>query len=251
MPLFRLSEKIEFPPAWLARSDGLLGIGGDLCPKRLILAYMNGIFPWFSNNEPILWWSPDPRLVLFPSQIRVSKSLKKTIRKACFSIKINTAFEQTIVACSKPRQGQPEGTWLVDEMIDAYITLHKMGIAHSVEAWQGDRLTGGLYGVSLGKSFFGESMFSLVPNASKVALVALARELDCQGFKMIDCQVTSSHLIRMGAQELTRDLFLDILSHCVDEKVPDSLWRSGRQLFPQTQTVLPQAVLCTQYETYV
>lgn len=232
MPLFRLSKKIEFPPAWLARSDGLLCIGGDLCAKRLILAYKNGIFPWFSNNEPILWWSPDPRLVLFPSNVRVSKSLKKTIRKDCFSIRINTAFEQTIEACSQPRQDKPGGTWLVDEMIDAYITLHKMGIAHSVEAWQGDRLAGGLYGVCLGKTFFGESMFSLVSDASKVALVALAQELDRQGFKMIDCQVTSGHLIRMGAQEITRDRFLDILHHGNDKKAPGSLWRSGRELFP-------------------
>lgn len=236
MPLFRLSENIEFPPAWLARSDGLLCIGGDLCAKRLILAYRSGIFPWFSNSEPILWWSPDPRLVLFPSRIRVSKSLKKTIRKDCFSIRLNTAFEQTIVACSQSRQDKPEGTWLVDEMIDAYITLHKMGMAHSVEAWQGDRLAGGLYGVSLGKTFFGESMFSLVSNASKVALVALAHELDSQGFGMIDCQVTSGHLLRMGAQEITRGLFLDILDHSVDEIVPDSLWRSGRHLSPKNKT---------------
>jgi len=236
MPLFRLSEKIEFPPAWLARYDGLLCIGGDLCAKRLILAYRNGIFPWFSNSEPILWWSPNPRLVLFPSQIRVSKSLKKTIRKDCFSIRINTAFEQTIRACSQSRQDKPEGTWLVDEMIDAYITLHKMGIAHSVEAWQGDRLAGGLYGISLGKTFFGESMFSLVANASKVALVALADELDSQGFGMIDCQVTSGHLLRMGAQEITRDLFLNILDHGIDEKVPDSLWRSGRHLSHKSKT---------------
>ena len=236
MPLFRLSEKIEFPPACLTRSDGLLCIGGDLCTKRLILAYRNGIFPWFSNSEPILWWSPDPRLVLFPSKIRVSKSLKKTIRKACFSIRINTAFEQTIMACSQSRQNKPEGTWLVDEMIDAYITLHQMGIAHSVEAWQGDRLAGGLYGVSLGKTFFGESMFSLVSNASKVALVALAQELDSQEFGIIDCQVTSGHLLRMGAQEITRDLFLDILNHGVDQKIPAGLWRSGRHLFPQNKT---------------
>ena len=232
MPIFRLSESIEFPPAWLSRSDGLLCIGGDLCAQRLILAYRSGIFPWFSNREPILWWSPDPRLVLFPSKIRVSKSLKKTIRKACFSIRVDTAFEQTIVACSQPRQDKPEGTWLVEEMIDAYITLHKMGIAHSVEAWQGDQLAGGLYGVSLGKTFFGESMFSQVSNASKVALVALARELDSQGFGMIDCQVTSGHLLRMGAQEITRTRFLDILNHGVDEKPPAGLWQSGRSLYP-------------------
>jgi leucyl/phenylalanyl-tRNA--protein transferase len=233
MPLFRLSEKIEFPPAWLARPDGLLCIGGDLCPQRLILAYKMGIFPWFSNSEPILWWSPDPRLVLFPSKIRVSKSLKKIIRKDCFSIRVNTAFEQTIVACSQPRQDKPDGTWLVDEMIDAYITLHKKGIAHSVEAWQDDQLVGGLYGVSLGKTFFGESMFSRVSNASKVALVSLAQELDIQGFGIIDCQVTSGHLLRMGAQEISRDRFLDILHHGVDLTVPDDLWQHGRHLFPQ------------------
>lgn len=239
MPLFRLSERIEFPPAWLARPDGLLCIGGDLCPKRLTLAYKRGLFPWFSNSEPILWWSPDPRLVLFPSKIRVSKSLKKIIRKDCFSIRVNTAFEQIIAACSQPRQDKPNGTWLVDEMIDAYITLHKMGIAHSVEAWQADRLVGGLYGVSLGKVFFGESMFSSVSNASKVTLVALAQELDSQGFGMIDCQVTSEHLLRMGAQEITRDRFLDILNHGVEQTVPDSLWRSGRHLFPQIKTDSP------------
>ncbi|MCG8553493.1 MAG: leucyl/phenylalanyl-tRNA--protein transferase [Desulfobacterales bacterium] len=239
MPLFRLSERIEFPPAWLARPDGLLCIGGDLCPNRLTLAYKRGVFPWFSNSEPILWWSPDPRLVLFPSNIRVSKSLRKIIRKDCFSIRINTAFEQTIVACSHPRQDKPEGTWLVDEMIDAYTTLHKMGIAHSVEAWKGEHLVGGLYGVSLGKIFFGESMFSRVSNASKVALVALARELARQGFGMIDCQVTSGHLLRMGAQEITRDRFLNLLNHGVEQTVPASLWRAGRYLFPQIKTDSP------------
>jgi len=248
MPLFRLSEKIEFPPAWLARSDGLLCIGGDLCPKRLVLAYRNGIFPWFSHSEPILWWSPDPRLVLFPSEVRVSKSLKKTIRKAYFSIRIDTAFEQTIVACSQPRPDKPQGTWLVDEMIDAYIALHKMGIAHSVEAWQGDRLAGGLYGVSLGKIFFGESMFSLAANASKVALVALARELDSQGFQMIDCQVTSDHLLRMGAREITRDLFLDILDRGIGKKVPDSLWQPGRYLFPRNRTEAGSGMLPAPYD---
>lgn len=182
MPLFRLSERMEFPPAWLARSDGLLCIGGDLCAKRLVLAYRNGIFPWFSHSEPILWWSPDPRLVLFPSKIKVSKSLKKIIRKACFSIRINTAFEQTIAACSQPRQDKPQGTWLVDEMIDAYITLHKMGIAHSVEAWQGDRLAGGLYGVSLEKLFLGNPCFPLCPMRPRLPLWPWPRSLTAGGF---------------------------------------------------------------------
>ncbi|MCG8684324.1 MAG: leucyl/phenylalanyl-tRNA--protein transferase [Desulfobacterales bacterium] len=232
MPLFRLSDRIEFPPAWLARSDGLLCIGGDLEPQRLILAYRNGIFPWFSNNEPILWWSPDPRLVLDPSDVKISRSLKKKIRKASFSIKINTAFEQTIIACSQPRQNKDEGTWLVDEMIEAYIMLHKMGYAHSVEAWQDGCLAGGLYGVSIGKSFFGESMFSKVPDASKVALVALAEYLDLHEFDMIDCQVTTDHLLRMGAKEISRDNFIDILNRSVKAQVPENIWSSGRKLVP-------------------
>ncbi len=233
MPLFRLSKQIEFPPAWLARSDGLLCIGGDLSPQRLILAYRNGIFPWFSHSEPILWWSPDPRLILPPAEIRISRSLKKKIRKDPFTIRINTDFEQTILACSLPRRNEPGGTWLVEEMIEAYITLHKMGVAHSVEAWRNNQLVGGLYGISLGTSFFGESMFSREPDASKTALVALSQELSFQGFKMIDCQVTSGHLLRMGAREISRNLFLDTLNQSVDEKVSDDIWTSGRQLFPQ------------------
>ncbi len=232
MPLFRLSDRIEFPPAWLARSDGLLCVGGDLEPQRLILAYRNGIFPWFSNNEPILWWSPDPRLILDPSDVKISRSLKKKIRKASFSIKINTAFEQTIIACSQPRQNKDDGTWLVDEMIEAYIMLHKMGYAHSVEAWQDGCLAGGLYGVSIGKSFFGESMFSKVPDASKVALVALAEHLDLHEFDMIDCQVTTDHLLRMGAKEISRDNFIDILNRSVKAQVPENIWSPGRKLVP-------------------
>ena len=243
MPLFRLSDNIEFPPAWLARSDGLLCIGGDLCPQRLILAYRNGIFPWFSHSEPILWWSPDPRLILLPAEIRISRSLKKKIRKAPFSIRVNTDFEQTIVACSQPRRNEPAGTWLVDEMIEAYIRLHRMGVAHSVEAWQGNQLVGGLYGISIGTSFFGESMFSRVPDASKTALVALAQELFLQGFKMIDCQVTSGHLLRMGAREISRDRFLDILSPSVDEPAPDDLWQPGRRLYPTSEIRCAQSRL--------
>ena len=235
MPLFRLSDNIEFPPAWLARSDGLLCIGGDLCPQRLILAYRNGIFPWFSHSEPILWWSPDPRLILLPAEIRISRSLKKKIRKSPFSIRVNTDFEQTIVACSQPRRNEPAGTWLVDEMIEAYISLHRMGVAHSVEAWQGNQLVGGLYGISIGTSFFGESMFSRVPDASKTTLVALAQELFLQGFKMIDCQVTSGHLLRMGAREISRNRFLDMLSLSIDEPVPDDLWQPGRRLYPTSE----------------
>jgi leucyl/phenylalanyl-tRNA--protein transferase len=233
MPLFRLSEQIDFPPAWLARSDGLLCIGGDLCPERLILAYQSGIFPWFSHNEPILWWSPDPRLILHPSEIRISRSLRKKIRKNPFTIKINTAFRQTIEACSKPRQNKDEGTWLVDEMIEAYISLHQMGYAHSLEAWYEDCLVGGLYGISIGKSFFGESMFSRKPDASKVALVALAAHLDQHQFDLIDCQVTTEHLLSMGAKEIPRDHFLEILNRSIAAKVQDDVWTQGRCLDPR------------------
>ena len=225
MPLFRLSHQLEFPPAWLARSDGLLCIGGDLSCDRLLLAYQNGIFPWFSKNEPILWWSPDPRLVLFPSRIKISRSLGKKIKKNRFHITIDQAFEQIIQACARPRKHPDEGTWLVDEMMTAYIALYKKGYAHSVEAWHQDRLVGGLYGVSLGCSFFGESMFSLEPDASKVALVALARHLDAHGFDIIDCQVTTDHLSQMGAVEISRHRFLDILSRSIRRQPDSGIWR--------------------------
>ncbi len=224
MPLFRLSERIDFPPPWLARSDGLLCVGGDLTSKRLILAYKNGIFPWFSQNEPILWWSPDPRLVLFPQNINISKSLKKTIKKNQFSIRVNTAFEQTILSCAKPRNGKEDGTWLVEDMIEAYVELHQHGYAHSVETWNKDRLVGGLYGVCIGGTFFGESMFSFENNASKVALVALSKHLENHNFDLIDCQVTTDHLLSMGAKEISRTKFLEIISHSVQRKYNQDIW---------------------------
>lgn len=232
MPLFRLSEKIEFPPPWLARSDGLLCIGGDLCTQRLLLAYQNGIFPWFSDNEPILWWSPNPRLVLFPKALRISRSLKKKIKKASFTITMDNAFEQTIVSCSKPRGPGNDGTWLVDEMIDAYINLHKLGYAHSIETWYQDRLVGGLYGVCLGGSFFGESMFSLENDASKVALVALTNHLGVHGFDLIDCQVTTDHLLTMGAVEIFRDTFLKKINPSVVRKMDPGIWNPDQTLYP-------------------
>ena len=199
-------------------------IGGDLSPERLLLAYKNGIFPLFSENDPLLWWSPDPRLVLFPDKIHISKSLNKTIKKKIFSIRVDTAFEQTIHACSKLRKNEDNGTWLVDEMIDAYITLHKRGYAHSIETWQDDTLIGGLYGISLGKSFFGESMFSLKKDASKVALVALTCHLKKFNFDLIDCQVTSDHLIHMGAIEISRKSFLKIIELSVQKKTGKNPW---------------------------
>ncbi len=231
MPLFRLSERIEFPPACLARSDGLLCIGGDLSIERLLLAYQNGIFPWFSENEPLLWWSPDPRLVLFPETIKISRSLKKVIKRTPLRVTVDNAFEQTIVSCSKPRRGG-QGTWLVEEMIDAYIQLHKHGYAHSIETWHKNSLVGGLYGVTLGGSFFGESMFSLENNASKIALSALASLLNAQGFDMIDCQVTTHHLLKMGAVELSRDAFLKKLIPSTVRKMNPDIWDPSRLLDP-------------------
>ncbi len=224
MPLFRLSKRLEFPPAWLARSDGLLCIDGDLSSKRLLLAYENGIFPWFSDNEPILWWSPDPRLVLYPGEINISRSLKKRIRQNNFSIRINHAFAQTITACAKPRKNKHEGTWLVDEMIEAYIDLHTLGYAHSIETWREDKLVGGLYGISIGGSFFGESMFSDESDASKIALVALATHLKENQFDIIDCQVTTDHLMKMGAVEISRNAFLDTIQESVKRKELNNIW---------------------------
>ncbi|MCP3871687.1 MAG: leucyl/phenylalanyl-tRNA--protein transferase [Desulfobacteraceae bacterium] len=215
MPLFRLSKRLDFPPAWLARSDGLLCLGGDLSFKRLLLAYKSGIFPWFSKDEPILWWSPDPRLVLFPENINISKSLKKKIKKKMFSIRVDTCFEQTILSCAQPRKNGHEGTWLVDEMIEAYIELHRQGFAHSIETFRDDKLVGGLYGICLGGSFFGESMFSFESDASKIALVALANHLKRHSFDLIDCQVTTNHLLSMGACEISRNSFLDIIDQSV------------------------------------
>jgi len=230
MPLFRLSKRLDFPPAWLARSDGLLCIGGDLTPERLLLAYENGIFPWFSKDEPILWWSPDPRLILFPKNIRISKSLNKKIKKNIYSVTMDKAFEKTIRSCAKPRKNGHEGTWLVDEMVDSYIKLHTLGYAHSIETWRKNKLVGGLYGVCLGKSFFGESMFSFESDASKIALVALSNHLEKQDFDLIDCQVTTDHLLSMGAIEIARNSFLDLILESVKKKEGVNIWNSNINL---------------------
>ncbi|OGQ93567.1 MAG: leucyl/phenylalanyl-tRNA--protein transferase [Desulfobacula sp. RIFOXYA12_FULL_46_16] len=227
MPLFRLSERLDFPPAWLARSDGLLCIGGDLSAQRILLAYEKGIFPWFSENEPILWWSPDPRLVLFPENIKVSRSLKKSIKKNTFHLTMDHSFEETILSCAKPRRKEYAGTWLVEEMIEAYIQLHKLGYAHSIETWKDDRLVGGLYGICLGGIFFGESMFSFEDDASKTALTALARHLEQHRFDLIDCQVTTNHLLSMGATEISRNTYLDIIQRSIKRTDLRNVWSPG------------------------
>ena len=224
MPVFLLSDKIEFPPPDLASRAGLLAVGGDLSAERLLLAYRMGIFPWYSDGEPLLWWSPDPRLVLYPEEIRISKTLKKIIKQDKFHLTIDTAFEQVINACAQIRIEKNEGTWIVQEMIDAYCRLHDAGFAHSVEAWYQGELAGGIYGVSLGKCFFGESMFSRISNASNITLVKLVEYLKTLSFDMLDCQITTEHLIRFGAREVRRDVFLKQLEQSLEVKTRKGRW---------------------------
>jgi len=224
MPVFLLSDKISFPPPYLASKEGLLAVGGDLSQKRLLLAYRTGIFPWFSDDEPILWWSPDPRLVLYPEEVRVSKTLKKIIKKKMFHVTMDSAFVQVINQCAKIRLQNNQGTWVVKEMIDAYCKLHESGFAHSVEAWYQGELAGGLYGVSLGRCFFGESMFTRVSNASNVVLVKLVEHLNALSFDMIDCQLTTEHLLRFGAREIPRVSFLKQLEESLKAPTKKGKW---------------------------
>ncbi len=211
MPVYQLSEDLVFPSPYLASKEGLLAIGGGLSPKRLLLAYSNGIFPWFSEGEPILWWTPDPRLVLYPDELKVARSLKKVIKQNVFAVTMDRAFEEVITECARVRLENHEGTWIVADMVRAYCRLYESGFAHSVEVWQDNRLAGGLYGVSLGKCFFGESMFTRLTNASKVALVALVEHLKPFDFAFIDCQITTAHLTRFGAREISRARYLEEL----------------------------------------
>jgi len=225
MPVFLLKEDLIFPPPHLASESGLLAVGGDLSPERLLLAYGQGIFPWYSDGEPILWWCPDPRLVLHPEQIKISRSLKRTLNKTLFRVTMDRAFEQVIKACARLRLESGESTWIVEDMIQAYCRLHAEGYAHSVEAWHGDELSGGVYGVSLGGVFFGESMFTRRSNASKVALVYLARQLSAWSFNVIDCQVTTGHLQRFNAREVPRSAFLALLHESLKMPTRRGSWK--------------------------
>lgn len=229
MPVYLLSDDLIFPAPRLAPQEGLLAVGGDLSPERLLLAYQMGIFPWYSQDEPIMWWSPDPRLVLYPAELRITKSLQKTLTKGRFKLTMDQAFEAVINACAQSRTGADEGTWIVDEIITAYCSLHKAGLAHSVEAWQDDKLAGGLYGVSLGRCFFGESMFTRISNASKVAFVALVEHLRALEFDLIDCQITTAHLIRFGAREISRARFLDELKKALKSPTLKGKWSFSAQ----------------------
>jgi leucyl/phenylalanyl-tRNA--protein transferase len=211
--MFRLSANpsdLRFPPIDLASPEGLLAVGGDLRPERLLEAYRHGIFPWYDEDQPILWWSPDPRTVLFPDKLHISRSLEKTIRRGHFTVTLDRCFRDVMQQCAEPRPQYPDGgTWITAEMLDAYTLLHKQGYAHSVETWQDGNLVGGLYGVALGGAFFAESMFTRVPDASKVALVSLVRQLEVWGFRLMDCQQSSPHVMALGAEEISRREFLD------------------------------------------
>jgi leucyl/phenylalanyl-tRNA--protein transferase len=224
-----------FPPVdyALRDPDGLLALGGDLAPERLLRAYRQGIFPWYSQGQPILWWSPDPRSVLFPDELRISRSLRKILRRRGFRVTFDEAFARVLEGCAAPRRDGP-GTWITPEMRRAYQRLHHAGHAHSVETWEGQRLVGGLYGLGLGRIFFGESMFSRRPDASKVAFVHLCRQLNRWDFPLIDCQVHSAHLDRLGAVTIPRAEFVQRLeAHC-DRPGPELPWRFDPDLLDDT-----------------
>jgi leucyl/phenylalanyl-tRNA--protein transferase len=219
----------DFPPveAALAEPNGLLCAGGDLSPERLLEAYRRGIFPWFSAGQPILWWSPDPRTVLYPDELKVSRSLAKSLRNRGYAASVDRAFVDVVEHCAD-RTLRPEGTWITPQMQGAYLNLHRLGFAHSVETWEAGRLVGGLYGVALGKAFFGESMFSTERDASKVALCALVASIRERGYRFIDCQVESEHLTSLGARRVSRGDFLRELAAAIcGPAIPDASWREA------------------------
>lgn len=209
--MYFLTDRLLFPDVEKADEEGLLAVGGDLAPERLLLAYRSGIFPWFNEDGMILWWSPDPRMVLFPDHIKISKSMGKVVRSGKFRITWNTRFEEVIEACSTILRKGQQGTWITPGMKEAYMQLHRLGIAKSMEVWENDLLVGGLYGIDLGTVFCGESMFSRSSNASKFAFIHLAQELGTKNYRLIDCQVYNPHLESMGAKEISRKRFIDIL----------------------------------------
>lgn len=214
MPVFLLSEKeISFPHPGMADPNGILAVGGDLSPQRLLTAYAWGIFPWFNEGEPIIWWSPDPRFVLFPPQMKISKSMRPYFNQQKFSVTFDFSFEAVMRSCqTQRRQGQFGGTWITEDMVAAYVRLHELGYAHSVEVWKDDTMVGGLYGIALGKIFFGESMFARESNASKFGFISLVQKLRAKDFQLIDCQQETNHLGSLGAEAIDRKEFLEILA---------------------------------------
>ncbi len=223
-----LTSDLSFPPLdkALIEPNGLLAAGGDLSPERLLAAYSQGVFPWFNEDDPILWWSPDPRMVLFPNELKISRSLNKTLRKKNYKICADSDFIQVMQACAEPRKGQ-SGTWIHPEMVAAYVALHDLGLAHSVETWKDNMLVGGLYGIAIGKMFFGESMFSRKTDASKIAFVHLVRQLRNWGFGMIDCQMKTAHLASFGAREIPRKEFSQKLNSLVIHSEQGNKWQFG------------------------
>lgn len=209
--MYFLSKDLFFPNVEEASGEGILAIGGDLSPERLMLAYRNGIFPWFDENEPILWWSPKRRMVVFPKEFKMSKSMRNIINRNIFQITFNQNFREVIENCSSIKRDGQHGSWISSDMIDAYCKLHELGYAKSIEVWQEGQLVGGLYGIDLGHVFCGESMFSKVSNASKVAFAALVAYLKSENYKLLDCQVHNDHLESLGAKEIPRSLFMQIL----------------------------------------
>ena len=208
-----LGEEIIFPNVDVASPDGIVAIGGDLSPKRLILAYKSGIFPWYNEGEPIIWYSPDPRMVLFPGKLKISKSMKSILRKEEFKITFNQNFKEVISQCKSTFRKDQAGTWITNDMRKAYIKLHELGIAKSVEVWKNNELVGGLYGIDLDNIFCGESMFSKTSNASKIAFIHLSQKLEKNNYKLIDCQVYNDHLASLGAEEISRKEFIDFLKN--------------------------------------
>jgi len=214
LPVFALENELYFPPVDFAEPDGLLAIGGDLSPQRLLLAYRQGIFPWY-EGEYILWWSPDPRFVLFPSGLKISKSMKALLKKNAFDFTINKSFKEVIHYCKETKRPGQQGTWITDEVEAAYIRMHELGFAISAEVWKDGELAGGVYGIKLGKVFFGESMFSKISNASKYAFIKLIENLKQQGIELIDCQIYTEHLESLGAGMISRKEFIEMLSELV------------------------------------
>jgi leucyl/phenylalanyl-tRNA--protein transferase len=211
--MYLLSKELFFPPVSEADSDGILAVGGDLSPERLLLAYQSGIFPWFEADEPIIWWSPSPRMVLFLDELVVSKSMRNILNRNVFKVTFNQNFREVISNCQKMKRSGQNGTWITNDMIEAYCKLNELGIAKSVEVWQNDTLVGGLYGIDLGSIFCGESMFSKVSNASKVAFIALVNQLKAADYQLLDCQVYNDHLDSLGCREIERSEFMKILKY--------------------------------------
>lgn len=209
--LYYLNNNLFFPPVSDANKDGILAVGGDLSPERLLLAYKSGIFPWFDNDDPILWWSPNPRMVLFLEELIISKSMRNILNRNSLKVTFNENFRDVISNCQNIKRDGQNGTWITIDMIEAYVKLHEMGIAKSVEVWQNDELVGGLYGIDLGHVFCGESMFSKVSNASKIALITLVEKLKKENYKLVDCQVYNPHLESLGCREIERGEFMHIL----------------------------------------